>query len=151
MTSTFLTERTILSARNDDVSIINIAALNLYPGEMVSYHAADKLFDDDEVDRTITTRYPNEYLNSLDLKVGCPIMLLRNIAPNDGLCNGTQLMVVRCASCIIEARILTRDKFGDLVIIPRISLTPSSSKFPFTMARRLFPVRLTYAMTINKS
>ena len=99
VTPTFLTERTILSARNDDVSNINIAALNLYPGEMVSYHAADKLSEDDEIDRTITTRYPNEYLNSLDptgllpfkleLKVGCPIMLLRNIAPKDGLCNGT--------------------------------------------------------------
>ncbi|KAG5549497.1 hypothetical protein RHGRI_014734 [Rhododendron griersonianum] len=76
---------------------------------------------DDAHDRTITNRYPNEYLNSLnlfglppfklDLKVGCPIMLLRNIAPKAGLCNGTQLMITR----------------------------------------RQFPIRLAYAMTINKS
>ena len=66
MTPAFLTERTILSARNDDVTIINIAALNLFPGEMVLYLAADKLSEDDDVDRSITTRYPNEYLNSLD-------------------------------------------------------------------------------------
>ena len=161
VTPAFLTERTILSARNDDVTIINIAALNLFPGEMVSYLAADKLSEDDDVDRSITTRYPNEYLNSLDptglppfkldLKVGCPIMLLRNIAPKNGLCNGTRLMVVRCASRIIEAQILTSDKSGDLVFIPRISLTPSSSELPFTMTRRQFPVRLAYAMTINKS
>ncbi|KAI8557901.1 hypothetical protein RHMOL_Rhmol04G0046900 [Rhododendron molle] len=73
------------------------------------------------MDRSITNRYPNEYLNSLDptglppfkleLKVGCPIILLRNIAPKDGLCNGTRMMVVK----------------------------------------RQFPVRLAYAMTINKS
>ncbi|KAG5562227.1 hypothetical protein RHGRI_005083 [Rhododendron griersonianum] len=60
---------------------------------------------DDAHDRNITNRYPNEYLNSLnpsgllpfklDLKVGCPIMLLRNIAPKGGLCNGTRLMIVK--------------------------------------------------------
>ena len=60
MTPTFLTECTILLAQNDDVSIINIAALNLYPGEMISYHNAYKLFEDDEIDRIITTRYLNE-------------------------------------------------------------------------------------------
>ncbi|XP_057464238.1 uncharacterized protein LOC130754011 isoform X2 [Actinidia eriantha] len=158
---TFLTERTILCARNEHVTAINIATLNIFPGEPTTYLAADKMSEDDEVDRNITNRYPNEYLNSLnppglppfkvELKVGCPIMLLRNIAPNDGLCNGTRLMVVRCASRIIEAQILTGDKRGNLVFIPRISLTPSSSEFPFRMTRRQFPIRLAYAMTINKS
>ena len=33
---------------------------------MVSYHVVDKLSENDEIDRTITTQYPNEYLNSLD-------------------------------------------------------------------------------------
>ena len=60
-------------------------------------------------------------------------------------------MVVTCKSRVIQARILTRDKSGDLVFIPRISLTPSSSELPFTMTRRQFPIRLAYAMTINKS
>ena len=55
--------------------------------------------ESDKVNRTISNRYPNEYLNSLkpsglppfklELKVHCPIMLLRNIAPKDGLCNAT--------------------------------------------------------------
>ncbi|XP_057465712.1 uncharacterized protein LOC130755327 [Actinidia eriantha] len=143
--STFLTERTILCARNEHVTAINIATLNMFPSETTTYLAADKMSEDDEVDRNITNRYPNEYLNSLnppglppfkiELKVGCPIMLLRNIAPNDGLCNGTRLMVVRCASRIIEAQILTGDKRSNLVFIPRISLAPSSSEFPFRMTR----------------
>ncbi|XP_052175384.1 uncharacterized protein LOC127790133 [Diospyros lotus] len=102
-TPTFLTERTILSARNNDVSDINTTALNIFPGRLHTYLAADKMSEDNEVDPTITNRYPNEYLNSLDpselptfkfeLKVGCPIILLRNIAPKDELCNGTRLMV----------------------------------------------------------
>ncbi|XP_028126173.1 uncharacterized protein LOC114322905 [Camellia sinensis] len=140
-TATFLTERTIHSAWNDNVSAINTVALNIFSGNTHTYLAADKMSEDDEIDRTIINRYPNEYLNSLDppglpafkveLKVGCPIMLLRNIAPKDGLCNGTRLMVSRCNTRIIEAQILTGEKFGNLVFIPRISLTPSSLEMPF--------------------
>ncbi|KAG5539463.1 hypothetical protein RHGRI_019865 [Rhododendron griersonianum] len=160
-TPTFLTERTILSARNDDVNAINCTALTIFPGNSYTYLAADKMSEDDGTDRSITNRYPNEYLNTLDptglppfklqLKAGCPIILLRNIAPKDGLCNGTRMMVVRCGYRIIEVKILTGAKFGELAFIPRISLSPSSSDFPFHMTRRQFPVRLAYAMTINKS
>ncbi|XP_058217345.1 uncharacterized protein LOC131328416 [Rhododendron vialii] len=148
ITPTFLNERTILSTRNDDVSAINLAALNVFPRDTTTYFAADKMSFDDARDRTITNRYPNEYLNALnpsglppfklDLKVGCPIMLLRNIAPKGGLCNGTQLMIVNCANRIIKAQILTGDKFGDLVFIPGISLTPSSSEMPFEMTSHQF-------------
>ncbi|KAF7138508.1 hypothetical protein RHSIM_Rhsim07G0140000 [Rhododendron simsii] len=160
-TPTFLTERTILSTRNDDMNAINGIALNIFPENRYTYLAADKMSEDDGMDRSISNRYPNEYLNSLDptglppfkleLKVGCPIILLRNIAPKDGLCNGTRMMVVKCGSRIIEVKILTGEKFGKLAFIPRISLSPSSSDFPFHMTRRQFPVRLAYAMTINKS
>ncbi|GMP41859.1 hypothetical protein CsSME_00011808 [Camellia sinensis var. sinensis] len=125
-TPTFLTERTILSARNDDVSDINTTALNIFPGRLYTYLAADKMSEDNEIDPTITNRYPNEYLNSsdppglptfkLELKVGCPIILLRNIAPKDGLCNGTRLMVTRCGTCIIEAQILTGEKLNDVLL-----------------------------------
>lgn len=37
------------------------------------------------------------------------------------------------------------------VIIPRIELAPTDSVLPFTLRRRQFPVRLAYAMSINKS
>lgn len=162
ISQSFLTERTILSARNDDVSAINDAALDIFPGETVVSFGADKVSEDvGDCDNGIVNRYPSEYLNSLDpsglppftlkLKVGCPIMLLRNIAPYDGLCNGTRLMVVRSSPYVVQARILTGDKAGNLHFIPRISLTPSSTNLPFQMTRRQFPVRLSFAMTINKS
>ncbi|XP_052189987.1 uncharacterized protein LOC127799809 [Diospyros lotus] len=132
------------------------------PQEIVNLPSTiHKCQDLNELLSTVYPRYPNEYLNSLDppglptfkleLKVGCPIILLRNIAPKDGLCNGTRLMVTRCDTRIIEAQILTREKFGNLAFIPRISLAPSSSEMPFQMTRRQFPVRLAFALTINKS
>ena len=152
----FLNDRTILSARNDDVHAINSTCLHLSPGDVTIFLAADKLVEDEENDR-----YPSEFLNSLEcnglppfkleLKIGCPIMLLRNLAPKDGLCNGTRLIVVRCATRIIEARILSGDKAGNLVFIPRITLQPSSIELGINMSRRQFSIKLAYSMTINKA
>ena len=60
-------------------------------------------------------------------------------------------MVVRTASRVIEAQILTGAKLGNLVFIPMISLAPSTGELPFNMIKRQFPIRLVYAMTINKA
>ena len=40
---------------------------------------------------------------------------------------------------------------SDIVYIPRICLTVKDPKWPFTLHRRQFPIRISYAMTINKS
>ena len=105
--------------------------------------------------------YPSEYLNSLDLsgiplakldlKIGCPIILLRNLAPKQGLCNGARMVLTRFSHRVLEARLLFGPYAGEHVLIPRISLTPSSTALPFHFTRRQFPVRLAFAMTINKS
>ncbi|PIA40390.1 hypothetical protein AQUCO_02500236v1 [Aquilegia coerulea] len=110
-TSSFLKNRTILAPRNDDVKDINHAALEMFPGEYIEYLGADKAI---EQDGDQPPSYTTDTLNSLDpsslppfrlrLKVGSPIMLLRNIAPRDGLCNGTRLIVERWATRVIEAR-----------------------------------------------
>jgi hypothetical protein len=78
-------------------------------------------------------------------------MLLRNISQTAGLCNGTRLIVTRLAEKVIEAIVMTGSHVGDIVYIPGICLTTRDPKWPFNLHRRQFPIRICYAMTINKS
>ena len=89
--------------------------------------------------------------HQLNLKVNTIVMLLRNLSLKDGLCNGTRLVVRNLRENTLDCEVLTGVAVGDRVIIPRISLCPSDSNLPFQIKRIQFPVRLSYAMTINKS
>jgi hypothetical protein len=82
----YFMERTILSARNDDVDQLNQSVLDRFPGEQKVFHSADSVKYEKGVDVDGNVQYPVEYLNSinasglplakLSLKVGCPIMVL---------------------------------------------------------------------------
>ena len=78
-------------------------------------------------------------------------MLLRNINPSMGLCNGTRLIILQLGIKIIEAVIITGSHKGEKVFIPRIVLTYQDKKWPFILKRRQFPIRICYCMIINKS
>ncbi|XP_028801391.1 ATP-dependent DNA helicase PIF1-like [Neltuma alba] len=105
--------------------------------------------------------YTTEFLNSitcsgmpphkLHLKVGAPIMLLRNIDQASGLCNGTRLLISHLGQSVIEAITLNGSKPNQKVLIHRMDMNPSESRWPFKMQRRQFPIMLSFAMTINKS
>lgn len=53
---------------------------------------------------------------------------------------------------MFEGEIITgTHKGGERVCIPRIVLNAASTKWPFTLHRCQFPIRICYSMTINKS
>jgi hypothetical protein len=80
-------------------------------------------------------------------------MLLRNLNPYRGLCNGTRLIVMQVhqGGRVLQAKIIGGLHCDDIVLIPRIALQPKDGDFPFEWRRRQFPVRVCFAMTINKS
>ncbi|GFU32746.1 ATP-dependent DNA helicase [Trichonephila clavipes] len=84
----------------------------------------------------------------LSLKFGSPIILLRNINP-PRLGNGTRLSVKKLMNNIIEATILNGKHQGGHVLLPRIPMI--STDTPFKFKRLQIPVRLAFAITINKA
>jgi hypothetical protein len=156
----FLRDRVILCPLNSEVDSINESILEQFPGDEIICLSADRASD--STDGPDSASLPIEYLNTLNfsgmalhrtaLKLGCPIILLRNLDPANGLCNGTRLMLMSISPHVLEAIILSGEHAGKRAFIPRISLsTPPNLDFPFTLHRRQFPVRLAFAMTINKA
>ncbi|KIH54434.1 hypothetical protein ANCDUO_15421 [Ancylostoma duodenale] len=148
----WLCDRAILAPMNDNVNHINIQIQNQLPGPATMYEPIDTVLDSEQA-----VFYPTEFLNSLEppgmpphklvLKTGSPIMLLRYIDPPK-LCNGTRLCVKNLLPNVIGATILTGKAKGEDVFIPRIPMIPTD--MPFDFKRLQFPVRLAFAITINK-
>ena len=86
-------------------------------------------------------------LHSLHLKVGAPVILMRNLIK----ANGTRLVVRRVHCNVLEAVIITGNRIGDICLILRIKSSSSDSNQPFALRRRQFPVRLAFAMSINEA
>jgi ATP-dependent DNA helicase PIF1 len=62
---------------------------------------------------------------------------------------GSRLSVKKMMNNIIEATILNEKFKGEDVLLPRIPMIPTD--MPFEFKRLQFPVRLAFAMTINKA
>jgi hypothetical protein len=151
--------RTILCPENEHSLLINAEeVLQRLSGIEKMYTSVDDVEceDDDDV-----TNYPTEFLNSLTPsempphklkpKIGAIVMLLRNLDVHQGLCNGIWLIVRRLLNHTIDCEVATGSNKGSRVLIPRITLTPSDPFLPFKLRRHQFPIRLSFAITINKS
>lgn len=148
----------ILSTTNEATDHINNLATQRLPTAERVYLSADYMTDPTSEDATM---YDPEFLNTLEfsgmpshtlrLKVGMPIILLRNMNASRGMMNGTRLVVEAFRKHSIQARILTGTCKNTSVIIPRIPMAPTDSRNPFKFTRRQLPIRPAWAMTINKA
>ena len=89
--------------------------------------------------------YPAEFLQQLNAG-GLPPALLC-------LKNGTRIVVLNVRRKVLQCRIISKNRRfrGKVVLIPRIRLSPNAETLPVPLKRLQFPVRLAFAMTINKS
>ena len=150
----WLEGRAILTPTNKEVDAINDLMESRISGEGIKLKSADKVEDPSD-----SYRFNVEYLNKLQpngfpghilsLKPGMPLMLLRNINPKEGLCNGTRLIFREAVNNKLLRCTVTGT--GKEVLIPRITFRPKEGEFPFQWSRRQFPVRAAFAITINKS
>jgi ATP-dependent DNA helicase PIF1 len=162
----YFMQRNILAPKNIDVDEVNNAILESLFEELHMYLSANSLTPTEKGASAATgvsmdSLYPVEFLNTLqfggianhklELKVGVPILLLRNFNQSIGLCNGTRLIVKRLGQRVIEVEIITGNNVDKRVFIPRIIMSPSGTDWPFVLHRRQFPVRVAFAITINKS
>ena len=149
--------RAILAPTNKQVDIINDLITDNFPCIPIVLTSSDELSNPNDFQR-----YNTEYLNTLSpsglpchrlfIKKGMPLMLMRNLNPKEGLCNGTRLIFRQIhKNHLLECTIVGGEHNDRTVLIPRISLRPKDRDFPFEWSRRQFPVRVAFAMTINKS
>lgn len=84
---------------------------------------------------------------ALKLKVGAPVMLLRNLDPANGLCRGFRLRVKEIGPNALQCTMLGPADGHDRQThtIPRVTLRSSYQP----IRRKQFPVRLAFAMSIR--
>lgn len=117
------------------------------------------------IDETIDPNHQSQFedfLHTLDppglppykltLKENCPVISLRNLNPCESLCNVTRLTCCDFKTHVMSAKIESGDFKNTHVFITRIPLlTSQDENIPVQFKRTQFPLRLCFAMTINKA
>ena len=98
-----LKNHAILCPTNKVTYTVNLDILNRVPGQSKTYYGIDSIVNDSSITAEEEEAYPVEFLNTisatglpsqkLTLKVGAPVILLRNLDSSRGLTNGTRLLV----------------------------------------------------------
>ena len=149
----WLCSRAIICPTNTGVDRVNDMMMSVFPGVAREYLSSDSVEENEH-------QFPLEFINQLTpsglpphrlvLKKNWSIMLLQNIDPVNGHCNGTRYTLQQLNAHVLDAVVATGPHAGKRIFIPLIPMAPSGNTFPFQMIRRQFPVRPAFAITSNK-
>ena len=100
------------------------------------YLSADSI-KEDTADHEAVLMYPTEYLNAitasglplhkLTLKIGSPVMVLHNLNPAEGVCNGTRGIITCMTNHVLELCLLGGDLDRYMVFLPQIKCYPTNA------------------------
>ena len=137
--------RAIVCLTNDDANFVNV-------------QMQGKLSADETVDGA-AEMFPDDYLHELHLaglpphrlrvKAGAVMILTRNIALHEDLCNGTRVYVLRTFASAVEVYVF---RTGRTHFLPRLTATSADeSGLPVVLYRTQVPLTYRYALTVHKS
>ncbi|XP_015945941.1 uncharacterized protein LOC107471015 [Arachis duranensis] len=145
----FFKARTILAPTLDIVEEVNNHLMAIIPGGEKLYLSSDSICMDAGNMESQLDLYGPELLNSINcsglpphkliLKVGVPVMLLRNIDQPSGLCNGTRLQIRKLGNHVIECEVLTGNNVGHIALIPRMNMVPTNETVQLDSNEDSFP------------
>ena len=155
-------ERCVLAPKNINVTAFNDSMVDALPGEDIVLRSSDRVTEE-----RYSSKVGEEFLNqrsppgravhNLRVKEQCPLILLINLDPLSGACNGSR-MVLKAVHYygtgpprVLECMLTTGAKAGETLFIPRVPVKMEDNTFPWPWERRQFPVRPAFAMTINKA
>ena len=149
----------ILTTLNKHVDEMNATIQARTDGEERTYKSADFFGPDAAEEEGV---YPVEVLNTLTpsgmaphqltLRVGAPVVFLRNLNRDQGMMNGTRGVILALRPWSVQVKLTTGPRSGESFVVPRINLTASDSGDDhIRFIRRQLPLRLAYCMTINKA
>jgi ATP-dependent DNA helicase PIF1 len=136
-------DRVILTSHNTSVAELNSDVLKTINGDAQTFTSVDSAEQRSE-DKAF---YMNdEYFHTLKasgipsarlmLKISAPVMLIRNMNPAKGFCNGTRYIVKRIHSRVIKVEISSGEFKGRCITLPRILCNSKKSDFRFILTRR---------------
>ena len=114
-------ERAIFATINDNVDMLNEKLIEMFLEKYRTYYNFNSVFDNSQ------NYYQEEFLNiltpnrlppqNLVLKKNCLIMLLWNLDPSNGLCNGIRLVCKGFKSNVISVEIIMGQYVGKFLRI----------------------------------
>ena len=134
--------RAIVCLTNDDANFVNVQMQGKLSGDETVYLSRDTVHEDAD---GAAEMFPDDYLHELHpaslpphrlrVKAGAVVILTRNIALDEDLCNGTRVF-----------------RTGRTHFIPRLTTTSTDeSGLPVVLYRTQIPLTYGYALTVHKS
>jgi hypothetical protein len=118
----YLAAQAIVCPTNTVVDAINDRVASRVPSESSEYLSADRVASGSEQIPNVDVLYTEDILNAITqsnypgqclvLKVGIPVILMRNLNPGMVLCNGTRLLITRLVDCVLEITDMTSSSSG---------------------------------------
>jgi hypothetical protein len=131
--TSFFRDRAILTIKNDTVADINVRILTRLAGETRVYDTVNSISFDTMEEEGNRPNISIEFLRAqnpsglpparLELKIGAPVICLRNLFFREGLYNGTRIIITKLREYSIKVKIINGQFHGEDRVIPRITLT----------------------------